>query len=116
VQQITPKGDPIARSYRVRIMMDANTPLQIGMTTETNIVTYEKAQALLVPASAITGGAVWIVRDGRLRLQPVVKGIIGKTDVEVTSGLSRADLVVVKPDATLTDGESVNVARADGSR
>ena len=116
VQQITPKGDPIARSYRVRITMDANTPLQIGMTTETNIVTYEKAQALLVPASAITGGAVWVVRDGRLRRQPVVKGIIGKTDVEVTSGLSRADLVVVKPDATLADGESVNVARADGSQ
>jgi len=38
VQAVTPKGDPVARSYRVRISLTADTPLMIGMTTETNIV------------------------------------------------------------------------------
>ncbi|MEZ5648388.1 MAG: efflux RND transporter periplasmic adaptor subunit [Alphaproteobacteria bacterium] len=35
VQSITPKGDAIARSYRVRISLTQETPLLIGMTTET---------------------------------------------------------------------------------
>ena len=112
VQQVTPKGDPVARSYRVRITLSSKTPLQIGMTTETNIVTFEKSKALLVPATAISSGAVWVVRDGRLKHQPVAEGIIGKTDVEITSGLTLSEQVVIKPDAKLTDGASVSVVRA----
>ena len=38
VRGVTPKGDPVARSYRVRIGLDEGTPLMIGMTTEVNIV------------------------------------------------------------------------------
>ena len=34
VKEITPKGDPINKNYRVRITIPDNTPLQIGMTTE----------------------------------------------------------------------------------
>jgi RND family efflux transporter MFP subunit len=116
VQEITPKGDPIARSYRVRITLDAATPLQIGMTTETNIITYEKSRALLVPASAITSNTVWIVRDGHVRLQAVVKGIAGKTDIEITRGVSPSDQIVAKPDPSLTDGASVNAVQADVSK
>ena len=56
VLEITPKGDPVARSYRVRIELPADTALMIGMTAETNIVTAEKQDALLVPASAVSGG------------------------------------------------------------
>src|SRR6516165_552608 len=32
VQAVTPKGDPVARSYRVRISLPADAPLMIGMT------------------------------------------------------------------------------------
>jgi len=116
IQEITPKGDPIARSYRVRITLEGATPLQIGMTTETNIITYEKSRALLVPSSAVTSNSVWVVRDGHARLQNIVKGISGKTDIEISSGLSPADKVVAKPDSTLTDGESVNAVSADVSK
>ena len=32
VSDVTPKGDPIARSYRVRIALPSDTALKIGMT------------------------------------------------------------------------------------
>ena len=38
VQEITPKGDPIARSFRVRIALSGDTPLRTGMTADCNIL------------------------------------------------------------------------------
>ena len=45
VSEITPKGDPVARSYRVRIALPPDTALKIGMTAETNIITKESPNA-----------------------------------------------------------------------
>ena len=115
VQEITPKGDPIARSYRVRITLDSPTPLQIGMTTETNIVTYEKPRALLVPASAVAASRVFVLHDGHARRVSVTEGIVGKSEIEITRGLTSNDLVIVKPDPALSDGARVEPVRADSS-
>ena len=59
VAEITPKGDPVNKSYRVRIGLPPDTPLMIGMTVESNIVVRREDAALLVPQAAS--------RDGRLR-------------------------------------------------
>jgi RND family efflux transporter MFP subunit len=115
VQAITPKGDPIARSYRVRITLTENSPLQIGMTAETNIVTYEKPRALLVPTSAVSGGTIWLVRDGRLARQAVSTGISGKSDVEITHGIALGDNLVMTPDAAFVEGTAVNEAHEGAS-
>jgi RND family efflux transporter MFP subunit len=48
VSEITPKGDPVARSFRVRIRLPADSPLMIGMTTDCNIILAERQDALLV--------------------------------------------------------------------
>jgi len=70
VQAITPKGDPTARSYRVRIGMAEDTPLMIGMTAETNIILREETDAVLAPRNAVIDDTVWVL-DEQLRLQPV---------------------------------------------
>ena len=64
VQEITPKGDPVARSYRVRIRLANPARLQVGMTVDANLVVAEQQNALLAPSTAIQNGAVWIVADG----------------------------------------------------
>ena len=107
VQTITPKGDPIARSYRVRIGLAEATPLMIGMTVEVNIVIRKNDDALLLPPSAISANRVWCVRDDRLEMRPVTIGANGSKQVEITSGLSADDLVVLHPDASLQVGRKV---------
>ena len=59
------------------------------MTAETNIVVEQRDHALLVPATAVREGQVWIVRDGRLHRQPVRTGFSGETRTEIVSGLER---------------------------
>jgi RND family efflux transporter MFP subunit len=107
VSDVTPKGDPVARSYRVRIALPLDTELKIGMTAETNIVTKESPNALLVPATAIVGDSVWVVRDGRLVRLPVQTGIKGRDLVEIISGLGSDEAVAVNPPDGLEQGEKV---------
>jgi membrane fusion protein, multidrug efflux system len=71
VQSVTPKGDAVARSYRVRISLPKDTRLKIGMTAEANIVLHENKDAPLVPSGAVNGGGLWTVEDGRLSRRPV---------------------------------------------
>jgi RND family efflux transporter MFP subunit len=110
VSEITPKGDPVARSYRVRVALPSDTALKIGMTAETNIIAKESANALLVPATAVVGGAVWAVRGGRLVKLPVQIGVKGRDRVEIANGLAEGDAVVVKPAEGLKEGERARAA------
>lgn len=108
VHSITPKGNPIARSYRVRVEFTGEVPLQIGMTAETNIIINERQNALLLPVTAVENDKVWIVEDNRLRQQAVTLGIKGLKQVEITSGLTDKDLVVLKPTNKLKKGNKVH--------
>ena len=116
VQAVTPKGDPVARSYRVRISLPADTPLMIGMTTETNIVLRQNEQALLLPAGAVRQDTVWLVEDGRLSPRRVTLGAKGATEVEITDGLGEGDWIVAQPPASLQAGQEVRPKPPAGQR
>ena len=105
VQSVTPKGDTTARSYRVRIALPADTPLMIGMTTETNIIVREAADALLVPTSAVQADKLWKIVDGRLVAQPVSVGAKGADQTEILDGIGADDVIVKNADASLTAGK-----------
>lgn len=109
VTSLTPKGDPVSKNYRVRITLDANQPLHIGMTTEVNIIVRETPDALLVPFGALRGEAVFVVEGARVRRRPVKVGIVGTKKVEILEGLQPDSLVVADPPVGLRDGDYVRV-------
>lgn len=111
---ITPKGDPINKSFRVRVALPEDTPLLVGMTVEINVVADEKAAALLVPAGAVRDGRVFAVVGGRAKRVPVKVGIRGAAKVEIVEGLAADARVIVDPPAALADGAAVRESR--GSR
>lgn len=93
VKEITPAGDPVAKTFRVRIGLPDGTPLRVGMSVEANIVAREKQDALLVPANAVIGHSVLIVKDGRPSLRDVEIGIRGTSNVEIIQGLQEGEVV-----------------------
>src|SRR5262245_49631842 len=109
VYEITPMGDAIARTYRIRIALPDDTPLQIGMSVEANIVTREKAGALLIPADALVGSQVLIVAGDRVQRRQVEIGIRASRTVEVVSGLREDERVASPALADLADGSRVRV-------
>jgi RND family efflux transporter MFP subunit len=109
VRQTTPMGDPVAKTYRIRIDLPDDTPLKPGMSVEANIITREKADALLVPADAVQGNMVYVVNDDRVHKREVEVGIRGTRNVEILSGIDAGTRVVSPIPASheLTDGERV---------
>jgi RND family efflux transporter MFP subunit len=107
VYEITPMGDAVAKTYRIRISLPDDTPLHIGMSVEANVVTREKADALLVPADAIQGTRVLVMEGSRVRARQVEVGIRGARSVEVISGLVANDRIVAQPSEALRDGQRV---------
>jgi RND family efflux transporter MFP subunit len=116
VHEITPMGDAVARTYRIRIALPDDTPLIVGMSVEANVVTREKQGALLIPADAVLGNQVFVVEGDRARRRQVEIGIRGTRSVEVVSGLGEGELVVSPAPADLADGGRIRVGRIQPAR
>lgn len=107
VQSITPKGDPVARSYRVRIGLEKGAPLMIGMTAETNIIAARSENALLVPAGALDGGQIWGVENGKARRFAVETGAKSAGAIEIKSGIDERSVIILEPSNDLEEGETI---------
>lgn len=112
ITSMTPKGDPVARSFRVRIGLPEDTPLLIGMTADCNIIVEKREGALLVPSAAIASDGVFVIRDGRLERRAVSVGIVGPEWTEVRSGLEGDERIVA--DASLPGLKEQRAVRIAG--
>lgn len=110
VESVTPKGDPTERNFRVRVSLPPETPLHIGMTTEVNIIVAVQDDALLLPASAVRDGKVWLARDGRLTPVAITSKPTNSGRVAVTTGIGKDDWVAVSPDEKFKAGMRCRMA------
>ncbi|YBV98546.1 efflux RND transporter periplasmic adaptor subunit [Phyllobacteriaceae bacterium JZ32] len=111
VDSITPKGDPVNKTYRVRLRLPDDTPLMIGMSVDVNIVTRVSENALLVPSLALRGNEVYVVENDRAVRRKLDIGIRGLQEVEVLSGVT-ADTRVISPfPEDLAEGARVTLAK-----
>lgn len=110
VSEVTPKGDPSTKTFRVRLALPDDTPLLIGMSIEANIVTAESKNALLIPTEALINDHVLVLSGGTLKQHSVEPGIRGIRMVEIKAGLSEGDLIVspVPPGAKEGDRARIN--------
>jgi len=107
VSQITPKGDPTRKTFRVYLLLPNDTPLRIGMSVEANIIFREKPSAIVVPAEAVAGDAVETVNNGKIERVPVRVGIRGSRNVEIIGDVSRGMAVLSPFRPDLADGTLV---------
>jgi RND family efflux transporter MFP subunit len=109
VREITPMGDVAAKTYRIKVALPDDTPLKPGMSVEANIVTREKPNALLIPADALQGNAVFVIDGARVRKREIKVGIRGTRAIEVLSGLGDGERVASPAATDLKDGARVHV-------
>ena len=112
VSEITPMGDIAAKTFRVKLALPDDTPLKPGMSVEANIVTREKPNALLIPADAVQGNAVFVLDGAHVRKREVKIGIRGTRAVEVLTGLADGERVASPAATDLADGARVRVVEA----
>ena len=112
VGEITPKGDPATKTFRVYLSLPDDSPLMIGMSVEANIVTQEKKGVLLLPAEALQDGAAFVVVDGRLQKRKLRTGLRGTRMIEIVEGVKEGEQVATPAKASWRDGMRVRAAPA----
>jgi RND family efflux transporter MFP subunit len=99
-------------SVRTTLGPDA-PPLLLGQQLDLRIQTARREAAIKVPYTAVQeserGTRVAVVREGRVRLVPVVTGVEDLTHVEVLEGLTAGAEVILPEGKALGDGEPVRV-------
>lgn len=110
VRSVAGRVDAATGGLAVTIGFDEPASAPIGLTVTANIVVDQQAAALTVPRTAIvtegTGTAVFLLRDGVARHQPVTVIDWPAARLIVTEGLAPGDPVIVDA-AGLADGQPV---------
>jgi RND family efflux transporter MFP subunit len=87
-----------------------------GAFTEVHLKLTAAAPALILPVSALIfraqGLQVAVVRDGHAALVPVTLGRDYGNEVEIASGITPQDAVIVNPPDSLSSGDAVRVEPA----
>jgi RND family efflux transporter MFP subunit len=107
VSQITPKGDPTRKTFRIYLLLPNDTPLRIGMSVEANIIVREKPSAIVVPTEAVAGDMVHVISGGRIVRVPVKVGIRGSRNVEIVGDVARGTAVLSPVRTDLAEGTHV---------
>ena len=94
----------------------SDTPLKVGMSVEANIVSREKADVLLVPATAIVDDAVFAADGGRASRRKVEIGLRGSRFVEILRGVAEGDTVIAPASVNIRDGERIRPAAAEAAK
>lgn len=112
VSELSPTADATSRTVPVKIRLPANPLLRSGQFARVTIA-MEQAVTFTVPASAILPygqmKTVFVVDQGRAKLRLVRPGAPHGDRVEILSGLDDQEQVVISGNATLIDGQPVEI-------
>ena len=107
--------DPASRTLMVEVDVDnRDGALLPGAYVQVRLKLRAADRALTVPVNVLLfrseGIGVAAVRDGRIVLLPIAIGHDYGDSVEVTSGLSPADRLIVNPPDSIVAGQAVQIA------
>ncbi len=116
VQSTTNALDPVARTLQTMLMVgNAGEVLLPGMFVKVRFQLPQRVNALRVPSDALVirsdGTTLALVGDDqRVRIVPVVLGRDYGKEVEVLSGITALDRIVLNPSEAVRDGVAVKAA------
>lgn len=108
--RIRPFVDTSTRTVQVEVRIDneaQRNELRPGMFAKVFIIEREAKNALVIPADAITERGVFVLRGGNAKIVSVDTGIAVADIVQILSGVSSGDLLIVSGGNTLKDGDPV---------
>ena len=105
-----------SHNFKVQIIVNnANKSLRAGMYGSAIIQSDYSVNNLSIPRKAIVGSLknpqVYVVRDGKAKLVSFAIGLSEGDVIEVRSGLSAQDKIVVRGQINLRDNKNVKIAQ-----
>lgn len=114
VGEVSPTADAASRTFLVKLDLPASPDLRAGQFGRAAVPVGE-AKSLRIPAAAILRRGqmeiVFVNDNGKARLRLVRTGKSFPDGVEILSGLSEGDSVILTNPAGLVDGQSLEVSK-----
>ena len=96
-------------------MTDPDADPVIGLEAEVCIFVSEEEEVLGIPESAVytedEGSYVYVIKDGVIAKQSIVRGISGNGCVQITEGLAEGGQVIVSPCSAEDIGRQVTAEK-----
>lgn len=119
VRRVEPGAEAASQVGRLRVGLPADPDLRVG-TFARGVVSVGRRCGIGVPYSAVQyeadGTVVHVVNGGRIETRQVSVGLLSGADAEILSGLSEADLVVVRAGPFVREGDHVEPVEAGEAR
>lgn len=112
ITEIAPTANPTSRSAPVKLQIPSSANVRSGQFARVSLPG-SRGTAIMVPKKAVQPFGqlqrVFVESDGQVRLQLVKTGLAVDDLIEVLSGISAGDRVVVSDTRELSDGRRVTV-------
>ena len=118
VYAIDPRVDTQTRTILLRALSEnTNHELSPGMFARIDLITSHSNRALLIPTQSVVsdmeGKSVWVVKDGKARTVPVETFQRTENQIEILSGLSIGDTVLVSGLMQVREGIPVTLSQVE---
>jgi RND family efflux transporter MFP subunit len=112
IRRVFPAADPATRLVTVEVALESGSLARPGYLARVRFRFDERNEVPLVPASAVLTGSsgeesAFIVEGGKAFRRPVETGLVSQGRVEIVSGLSVGETVVVEGGSALREGAAV---------
>jgi len=99
-------------------ILDKNPDLKVGFDVDADILIGSKTGVVKVPVEAIRQEkdktSVFVVEQGKAKQKQVQTGLWSEDEVEIISGLTAGETVILNPGLKVTDGASVRLPSSGG--
>ena len=109
ITKILPSADAATQRYTVflDIALPEGRVLLPGLTGEVSIIVAERPNAVIIPRRALIGEYVYVVSGRKVEQRKVVKGYDSLNKVEIVSGLTAGETVIVEQLDRFREGDRV---------
>jgi multidrug efflux pump subunit AcrA (membrane-fusion protein) len=112
VRQILPQIDRTTQLGKIRISLNNNPSLKVGMFARANIDA-KRSCGVAVPRTAIDRLTLQVVKGNTIETRKVRVGLTSETSTEILEGLDVGETVVADAGTSLHDGDQIKTMFAD---
>lgn len=114
VEQVVPAADPTSRQFLIRVRVDNHDrQLKAGMYAKVTVPIGAPKIALGVAKEAVKAGSLFVINDGVAHKVKVETGDQDATMIEIKSGVSEGDQVVLLTYQPVRDGQKIVAGKDD---
>lgn len=101
MERISPLGLKENRVKITILLTEKSAKVVLGSHVDVKFTTLEVPDQLMIPKTALfpyqEGEAVWMIREGKAKIQPVKKGLENDSQITIVQGLSKDDIILQDP-------------------